>query len=268
MHRRCKKSAHSDQRDEYDLLAQKQMVIWAFAVALGALVSIPLTAAGIVFVWANLTEMRAQRAQMIAQTNVSIDALEIARRDNQLNSRQLRYSVKPALEVTLIDYRVSGGESDADDVLRQFADGIEPPRPVQFKGAIQIKNASQHEARIVGCFYGLLIGENFSPTQGAEGYDILKPGESCYPTAFRGFDRRMILADDKFGRVFITDSMSRSNLIRNPPPLVGIVEYESSLGDKWELGFAFERKLVGDERGHHTSPWGGGKYNFDKEKTA
>lgn len=57
----AEKAARNQEQAEADLYAQRQMAVWALAVGVSGLVSIPLTLAGIFFVWRSLNEMAAQR---------------------------------------------------------------------------------------------------------------------------------------------------------------------------------------------------------------
>jgi hypothetical protein len=50
----AEKAAHNQEQAEADLYAQRQMAVWAFAVGMSGLVSIPLSLAGILFVWRSL----------------------------------------------------------------------------------------------------------------------------------------------------------------------------------------------------------------------
>ncbi len=66
----AKQSATNHERDESDLYAQRQMVVWAFIMAVTALISIPLSVAGVFFVWNSLhLTRRATKAAIDANTN-------------------------------------------------------------------------------------------------------------------------------------------------------------------------------------------------------
>lgn len=54
---KTREAAAEKERDEADLYAQRQMAVWAFLVAITALVSIPLSLGGIFLLWQNLMQV-------------------------------------------------------------------------------------------------------------------------------------------------------------------------------------------------------------------
>jgi hypothetical protein len=50
----AEKTAHNQEQAEADLYAQRQMAVWAFAVGVSGLISVPVSLAGIFFVWRSL----------------------------------------------------------------------------------------------------------------------------------------------------------------------------------------------------------------------
>jgi hypothetical protein len=105
-------ASHENQRDEADLIAQRQMAQWAYAVAVIGGLSIVLTVFGIWFVRGNLIAMQAQtqlaRETMVAQTRpwLKFESVNLQKMwiDEAHVHVQVEFAVKngghsPALEV-------------------------------------------------------------------------------------------------------------------------------------------------------------------------
>ena len=93
----AEKAAHNQEQGEADLYAQRQMAVWASAVGVAGLISIPITLAGIFVVWKTLAEMRAQR-------EINQAALDAAKRSNRIAEAQVRaYLTVLDAEICFID---------------------------------------------------------------------------------------------------------------------------------------------------------------------
>jgi hypothetical protein len=102
--RDANQAAHNKERTEADLYAQRQMAEWAFVVGISGLISIPLTLAGIFFVWRSLNEMALQR-------QISRDALQAAADSNLIQQRHSDTEFGPKFkiircETTLTEKRI------------------------------------------------------------------------------------------------------------------------------------------------------------------
>jgi hypothetical protein len=79
----ARRAASNEERNEADLYAQRQMAVWALAVAVAGFISIPLSIAGIYFVRSTLSEMQQQRV-------IGQNAVEATLESNRIAQAQLR----------------------------------------------------------------------------------------------------------------------------------------------------------------------------------
>ena len=85
-------AAQDQQRNEADLYAQRQMAVWALVVAICAAVSIPLSVAGIFFVWRSLA---LNREAVAAATTANANTLRAIEQEQANAERGIRAYVTP-----------------------------------------------------------------------------------------------------------------------------------------------------------------------------
>jgi hypothetical protein len=94
-------------------------------------------------------------------------------------------------------------------------------------------------------------------------YEIIGKSESFYPLR-----RHPLIEPDNvnLGSFFMT-AKNRDMFFSEKPPIIGRIEYEDSIGNRYEFGFAFQPASVWGHPINATNRfirWGGAQYNFDR----
>lgn len=210
---------------------------------------------------------------LISAQNTAEKAAGAAQKSADTAQQQFAAGFKPWL---LVD--VSGPYVDE----RQFPMTLAPAatqRDITILAEIKITNRADMPATVLSSDVGVVSQTTgliiSAPPEQTELYSILNKGDSFYP--LRRVQMRIpqgspqeeidILKNVNVGAFQLTDQ-NKKVFFHARPPIIGKIFYLDALGNKYELGYAFQPNTVWarpDGAGNGFTRWGGQQYNYDRK---
>ena len=193
----------------------------------------------------------------------NLKAVENAQEANEIAARQFAAGFKPWLVVKCSGPYVAIRKPDTFSTPAKGKD-----RQLPIVVTIEIINAGQVPATITKSTIFMIRNEYvFGMPQVDHVFRILEKGDSFFPPHDRPPNPSPIDTPEwtwgtvTAGVVILTES-NRDDLLHDPPPIVGVVEYSDPLGKRWQFGFAFAPFHMVDRE---LRRWGGAAFNYDRE---